>query len=67
MFMDNGKLNPCIVITISTTSEPNMMEISAPMKRFIRDLVDEMIEEDMKIFFQEDKECSKDSKNQNRN
>ncbi len=44
-----------------------MTEISAPMQRFIRDLVDEMIEEDMKIFFREEKECKRDSKSQNRN
>lgn len=56
-----------IIISMSTTSTPKMTEISAPMQRFIRDLVDEMIEEDMKIFFQEGKECKNNSENQNGN
>ncbi len=56
-----------IVIRMSTTSEAKMTEISAPMQRFIRDLVDEMIEEDMKIFFREEKECKKELKKPNGN
>lgn len=56
-----------IVISMSTTSDSKMTEISAPMQRFIRDLVDEMIEEDMKIFFQEGKECRSNSKKPNGN
>ena len=46
-----------IIIRISTVNEPDMMEISEPMQKLIQDLVDSMIEEDVKVFFKEEQEC----------
>ena len=46
-----------IIIRISTVNEPDMMEISEPTQKLIQDLVDSMIEEDVKHFLGEEHTC----------
>ncbi len=55
-----------IFIQAPSSSSPNISEISHPMQSFIRALIDEMLEEDMKQLFGKAPECKKQPNNLNK-